>query len=355
VKKKIFWKVYGVMVVIGVALSVTGFILFWNFLSAYEKSQPKHEMERVLELFEDGDSSQLVKYMTYELSALENDDTIIKYLDNMSMDGQWDFKQKPGAYSKDTPVYNVEKDGVTVATVTLVKSTEKANFKMDRWEMQSISDILKPLEDYVITAPNGATVYVNGTPLSKDYIKEKDIAITDLADSAKYVTVPTMVKYSVSGLYSKPEITAVGNVFNAKLSPSYQNTHNLKFAFESNLDFNKSQESRIVDITQIYGKYVYNDAKFASLSPFLIANSDSYNSLKTIASVNIWYGNHTLPEFEDLIVSNYQMYSTNCYSCDVSVTISFILSKKIFQYPTNLRYYFVKTNDEWRVADFEIK
>ena len=84
-KKKIFWKVYGVMVVIGVALSVTGFILFWNFLSAYEKSQPKHEMERVLELFEDGDSSQLVKYMTYELSALENDDTIIKYLDYSQM------------------------------------------------------------------------------------------------------------------------------------------------------------------------------------------------------------------------------------------------------------------------------
>ena len=82
-KKKIFWKVYGVIVVIGVALSVTLFISFWNFLSAYEKSQPKHEMEKVINLFEDGDSSQLVKYMTYQLSAFENDDTIIKDLDNI--------------------------------------------------------------------------------------------------------------------------------------------------------------------------------------------------------------------------------------------------------------------------------
>ena len=61
-KKKVFWKIYGVLGVIGVALSVTLLIVFWNFLSAYEKSQPKYEMEKVINLFEDSDSTQLVKY-----------------------------------------------------------------------------------------------------------------------------------------------------------------------------------------------------------------------------------------------------------------------------------------------------
>ena len=354
-RKNIFWKVYGVMVVIGVALSVTLFIVFSNFLSAYEKSQPKHEMEKVINLFEDGDSSQIVKYMTYNLTTFENDDSIVKYLDSLLMDGQWDFEQRAGAYSKNTPVYKVKKDGVAVATVTLVKSTEKSDFNMDRWELQSIEDILTTPADYVVLAPTGSAIYVNGIALSNEYIIEKNIAIPNLVSTAKYTSVPTMVKYSIAGLYQKPQILAVGNVLNTELVATYQNEHTLKFAFESNQDFNVLQENRIIEITQIYGRYVTNDAKFASLSPYIITNSDSYNFLKTIASINVWYGTHSLPEFVNLVVSNYQIYTTNCYSCDVSFTLTFLLSNKTFQYPTNLRYYFVKSGDVWRIADFVIK
>jgi len=355
VEKKIFWKVYGVIVVIGVTLSVTLFISFWNFLSAYEKSQPKHEMEKVINLFEDGDSSQLVKYMDYQLSAFENDDTIIKDLDNILLDGRWDFEQKAGAYSQNTPVYKVKKDGVAMATVTLVKSTKKTDFNMDKWELQSIGDILTIKDAYVILAPTGSTIYVNGIALSNQYIVEKNIAILDLVNVVKYVSIPTMVKYIIPGFYEKPRILAVGSVFNTELVATYQNEFTLKFAFESNQDFNSSQENRIIEFTQLYGKYVINDVKFASLSPYMIANSDSYNFLKTIASINIWYGTHSSPEFIDLIVNNYQIYNANCYSCDVSFTLTFLLSNKTFQYPTKLRYYFVKSGEVWRVADFVIK
>jgi len=355
VKKKVFWKIYGVLGVIGVALSVTLLIVFWNFLSAYEKSQPKYEMEKVINLFEDSDSTQLVKYMTYDLSIFESDSTIVRYLDGLLVDGQWDFEQKAGAYTQNTPVYKVKKDGVAVATVTLIKSSEKDTFNMDKWELQSVGDLLPTLADYEVLAPAAATVYVNGIPLSDKYMIDKNIAIPDLANSAKYVSVPTMVKYSFSGLHDKPQIVAVGNVFNSELAATYQNDHTIKFAFESDQDFNNSQESRIIEFSQLYGRYVTNDAKFASLSPYIIANSNSYNFLKTISAINIWYGSHTLPEFINLVVSNYQMYNENCYSCDVSFTLTFVLSNKTFQYPTNLRYYFVKSNDVWRIADFVIK
>jgi len=350
-----FWKVYGAFVLIGVALSVTLFIVFWNFLSTYEKSQPKHEMDKVINLFEDGDSSQLIKYMTYDLSSFEDDSTIVRYLDGMLVDGRWDFEQKAGAYTQNTPVYKVKKDGVAVATVTLVKSTEKGAFQMSNWELASVSDILPTLADYEVVAPAAATVYVNGIPLSNQYVTDKNIAIPDLANSSKYVSVPTMVKYSFSGLHDKPQIVAVGNVFNTELAATYQNDHTIKFAFESNDEFNKLQENRIIEFSQLYGRYVTNDVKFASLSPYIIASSDSYNFLKTISSINIWYGNHSLPDFVNLVVSNYQMYTSDLYSCDVSFTLTFLLSNKTFQYPTNLRYYFVKSNDVWRIADFVIK
>lgn len=354
-KKNIYWKIYGVIVILAVAISVTLLIILWNFLSAYEKSQPKYEMEKVLDLFKNSNSNELMKNMTYEESAFENSDMIIKYVDSVLTDGQWEYIQKAGAYTKNTPVYNVTKDGTVVATVTLTKSSKKGSFGIKKWEIQNVDGVLSAKEDYEILAPTNSEVYINGIKVTSDYIKEKDIAVSDLANAAKYVTVPTMVKYSISGLITKPEITAIGGSYKSQLTATNDTDHSMKFAFESNQDFNNSQEARIIEFTKIYGNYVTNDVKFSSISPYVISNSHAYTFLKSISQVNIWYSEHTRPEFKNLTVSNYQIYTDSCYSCDVSFTLTLVTPQKTIEYPTNLRYYFVKTNKGWYIADLVIK
>lgn len=354
-KKSIFWKIYGVIVILAVAISVTILIILWNFLSAYEKSQPKYEMEKVMELFKNNNSDELMKHMTYAESVFENNDMLVKYVDSTLSEGQWEYIQKAGAYTKNTPVYTVTKDGTAVTTVTLSKSSDKDNFGMDKWELQNVDGILSAKEDYEVLAPSNSEVYINGIKVTSDYIKEKDIAISDLANSAKYVTVPTMVKYSIPGLITKPEITAIGGIYKSQLTATNNNDHSIKFAFESNQDFNTSQEARIIDITKIYGNYVTNDVKFSSISPYVISSSNAYSFLKSISQINIWYSAHSSPQFNNLTVSNYRMYTDSCYSCDVSFTLTFVTAQKTFEYPTNLRYYFVKINNGWYIADFVIK
>lgn len=354
-KKNLFWKIYGIVVVLAVACSAALLIVLWNFLSAYEKSQPKYEMDKVMELFKNDNSEELEKYITYDTNSFESSETISNYIDGILSDGQWAYTQKSETYTSDSPVYAVNKDGKAVATVSLVKSTQKGPFNMDVWEIQKVDNLLSEKEDYTITAPSNSTVYVNDIKLTEDNIVQKDIAISDLANSANYVTVPTMVKYMVSGLITKPKITAVGGVFNSELTATNENEQSVRFSFESNQDFNSTQEPRIIDITKIYGKYVINDVKFSSISPYVIESSYAYKFLKSVGSTNIWYSSHTAPEFVDLSVNNYQMYTDSCFSCDVSFTLKFTTSIKTFEYPTKLRYYFVKTNNTWYIADFVIK
>lgn len=355
VKKTIFWKVYAIAVVISVAFVVTFFIGFWNYLKAYEESQPKYKMESVLKIFKDKNIDEIMKYVTYELSSFENEDTMKNYIHNILSEGDWEFTQSAETYTKNTPVYNIRKNGINVATVTLTKATDKGAFHTDQWLLSSVDNLLtNNKEPFVILAPSNSKVYVNGILLTNEYIVEKDIAIDDLKNTAKYVSLPTMVKYSVSGFYANPEITAVGGIFNAPLE-SKTESQQVKFGFESNQEFVAFQESRVKEITQIYGKYVINDVKFASISPYVMSDSYAYKFLKTVGAANVWTASHTAPEFKNLTISNYQIYTENCFSCEVSFTLSIYALNKTYEYPTNLKYYFIKSNNGWYIADFVIK
>lgn len=352
-KKNVFWKVYIFFVVIAVAASVAAFALFWNFLAVYEKSQPKYVMESVISLFESGDSAELIDHMQYEVSAFENEETVVNYLNTILGTGEWKYKQNIETYNKDTEIFKIMKDNKAVATVTIQKSSERGRFNTDKWEFVSVDNMLVK-NTYVVTAPTNATVYINGIKLTSEYAKENTIAITSLSNASKYVSVPGMIKYSIPDMLIKPQITATGGVFNSELTAKEDNL-STTFAFENNVEFNNSQESRIVEFTKKYGAYVTNEAKFSSLSSYVRGDSYAYTFLKGIESTNIWYPSHSAGEFVNLLVHDYQSYTADCFSCEVSFTLKFVSASKTYEYPTNLKYYFVKSNNVWYVADFVIK
>lgn len=353
-KKDVFWKIYGILIALTVVLSVSLLVKFWNFLEVYEMSQSKYEVKRAVSLFEEGNTEELMKYMKYEVSSFESDDTVKNYIKGIVGEGVWTYRLNLENYNKDTEVYKIFKNDKLVANIIIEKQAEKGRYNTSVWKLSQISDILTK-NTYLVTAPSNSTIYINGIKLTDEYIKEKGIAISTLSNSSKYVSVPTMVKYSIPDLITKPQIKAVGGVFGNELKATEESGLSTSFQFESNQEFNNSQESKIIEFTKKYGAYVTNEVKFAAISSFIKPASYAYTFLKGIASTNIWYPAHSASEFIDLSVHDYQMYNSDCFSCEVSFTLSMTTAVKNFKYPTNLKYYFVKTNNEWYVADFVIK
>lgn len=357
-KKHIFWKVYAGFVAFAVIVSAVAITFFWNYLKAYEKSQPRYEVENVLELFKNGNTDELMKYMDYKVSSFETEETVRDYVNSLLGEGDWMYTKDFLAFSEDSQGYIIKKNSVKVATITIKKSDKKGSFNTAKWQLVSVSDVLKS-STYTVTAPSNATVSVNGIKLDASFITENNIAVSGISNVTKYTSVPGMVKYTIPELIAKPKLTAVGGVYGNELASTSTDNYNTQFAFESNSEFIKTQETFITELSKKYSLYVTNDLSFSAISSYIKKDSSAYSFLKTIANANIWYAPHSSTNFVNMSVHDAQIYSSECYSCEVSYTMQVVSSvasaNKVYEYPTNLKYYFVKSGNSWYVADMMIK
>ena len=122
--------------------------------------------------------------------------------------------------------------------------------------------------------------------------------------------------------------------------------------FEAFTKLIEEQESRIKEITEIYGKYVVNYESFAKLSPYILPGSYAYSYLSRISRTNIWLEVSRKPAFSDMKVYNYQSYTKDCFSCEVSFDLQVSYNSGSFKdYPTHMEYIFVKRSGKWYIAD----
>lgn len=355
-RRKIFWKIYATAVVVAIALIIFSWNLLWRFLVSYEKSQPENTVDQVMNFLSRDDTEELLKYIQYDTaSPFENTDVIKNYMDQKLGDGNWTYAKKLDESTEEALAYKICKDNSQVAILRLQKQSESGAFRMNRWEISSLDGIFDAKQDYTVTVPSDATVTVNGIALSNDYMIEDGIVVTDLSNVSSLIKVPVLKKYRVDGLLTKPEIKATGAIYGNELKLKNNQNNNLEFQFESDDSFNQMQQDRIVEITKKYGSYVANDVQFPAISGDIMPNSYAYSFLKGLQKTNVWFASHSAIAYNDLTVDNYQMYTQDCFSCEVTFTMVVPTAMKTFEYPTHLKYTFVKVNNNWYIADFAIK
>ena len=141
-------------------------------------------------------------------------------------------------------------------------------------------------------------------------------------------------------------------MYNSELELISSTDNVYEFGFEANGKLIEEQESRIKEITEIYGKYVVNYEGFAKLSPYILPGSYAYSYLSRISKTNIWLEVSREPAFSDMKVYNYQSYTKDCFSCEVSFDLQVSYnSGSLKDYPTHMEYIFVKRSGKWYIAD----
>lgn len=164
--------------------------------------------------------------------------------------------------------------------------------------------------------------------------------------------MPKTTTYHIENVYKEHEIKATGPVYNSELELISSTDNVYEFGFEANGKLIEEQESRIKEITEIYGKYVVNYESFAKLSPYILPGSYAYSYLSRISKTNIWLEVSREPAFSDMKVYNYQSYTKDCFSCEVSFDLQVSYNSGSFKdYPTHMEYIFVKRSGKWYIAD----
>lgn len=346
--------------VVALLLLFIGLTFFWRFIGNYEESMPVHGMEKVIKYFKNADITQLMT---------ENDDNIINEFEGNSSDKniiaekyneylknkKIDFK-KANNYTDKKPVYVVTADDVKVANVRLIsKKKNSSNFKI--WEFGSIdiSDFYKNIfktTDIKIQVPKGTEVTINGKTAAESYITKTE-QIEELKPLLEYVAnLPDMVTYEIKGFTTEPEVKAVLNGEELKLT-SEKNTYT--GTFTATEEFISEVNEYVDKVVVAYAKNFINVEK--KILPYIMKNSELYASVKSATTA--WYPDSEIKsyDFAEKEISNYQVYSEDCFSCDVKYTIdiSFRPSYKV-EDPTetgNFKWFFTKKDGTWYLTSMQ--
>lgn len=193
-------------------LIIIGSVIFWNYLSSYEKSRPDLAVEAFLETTDDAYWENILMEGTASIasSSYENTEDVMKNIFDALRGNAASYRKRNTEYSPETPVYTIRIAGHDFARLSL-KADGSAGFGFNNWAIEKVELLNEFIPSYrmiQITVPAGASCSVNGTPVSKDQLTET-VIYEGLSDFETGFTNPvSMDVYQIDCVYDNVEVTA---------------------------------------------------------------------------------------------------------------------------------------------------
>ena len=219
-----FWKLYRFITGLLLLLIVSFFVFFYDYIGAYEKSQPIYAAERYALSLNEAEWRMLCMEKTAASSTVfESPERIADAycLAFRSMGGDIAVQSDHTSSTAEMWQYTITKGNIPIASVSVASESEgKYGFRV--WEIHSADVISEHLAieaaDYDITVPSGSIVSVNGRVLDELFLSSTDAAYGFAHPLEKADSIPCDM-YTVRGLLAVPEVQCVwnGTVCNGEL------------------------------------------------------------------------------------------------------------------------------------------
>ncbi len=335
-KKKlpIFWICLGVYTLVLL-------IFAWRFLKytddslvKYENAQSENAMKGFLSEFTAmANSGTLADRITMPKTSGEFESADVyknMYLDSLKGVKSYAYEKDPGSYLTEEPVYDIMADGEMVAKMTLSASNEHTIFGiltvMD-WQIKEILPVFKAAShEYTVKVPDTYKVTVNGVELGEKYLTgtaEKDPGLENVS---KYVSIPAIEEYKISGLANTPDIKvydASGN--EVEYTPDANGNVTVAYAPETG-EIPQERYDTALDIAKTWDNFLTDDLGgeahgLSKVQKYLIKDSDYWNLARDYAyGIDITFiSAHTMkePPYSGVALTDYVSYGDNCYSVHI--------------------------------------
>ncbi|MBQ2893043.1 MAG: hypothetical protein IJE24_02795 [Oscillospiraceae bacterium] len=190
-------------------LAIIGLIIFWNYMDAYEKSQPKNVIDSYIFNLDDqhiqNHCSQLIDSINHDL---QSEHECLDIISDAIRSGV-SYARKLSECTDDKMVYMLMSDGKDIGQVVLTASG-KGSFGFKNWQVTEESYDFSFLlsEAVTIDVPEHYKVYANGKPVGQRCVVQSDTPIDVLKDFYEdYDTLPHMVTYEIGPFLGDVEIT----------------------------------------------------------------------------------------------------------------------------------------------------
>lgn len=350
-------------------LCVAGIALGANYLNGvledYESAQPKYVAQQAARLFERGDYEAIFGLDASMQDVPEEDRAYyIGQLEALAAGREVSWTE---AYSgnEDERRYRVSLDGEKFAEFTLVPSGAQTKRGNRLWTLGSVTTSVRieapqvvepeptpaPAIACSITVPSSFTVTVDGRVLDANDVVEDGIPIVPAGMLPSDVTAPAMVRYAFPSESGVPDIRVTdrqGNVQN----PAQDGEHNWRCELPQNPELEALYGESALEVAKRIAKYSTREVSQDSVLKKCAKGSPAYESIKSFdSSLGKKPKSST---FENVAVSDFYLYSEDCFSCRVSFDYIPRFGKESKTYPTAYTLYFIRQGDSGKLYSFSL-
>lgn len=340
-----------IIIILVIILSIIFFsliALLWSYLEKYEQSTPQAYIKQVLSYIDNGDNSDLMKYLGVKETEFFTAGDYKKYLKQIL----------PSDLEKVT-ITEMGTDETGKKQLYKLSSQQKSNDEneiilaltkhQDKSTYYTAEHINLKYHDFTINAPSHINVLVDGKKLSEKHKINKNSIEGFTTINNKNLT-PQINSYKITGLIKTPEITLQNidkNEYNISLK---NNVANITTIPNAKLKQQIEQTAKLA--SKAYANFVSHDGEFKEFTQYVLTNTSYY---KTVCNFdNQWYVSHNKALFENAVASNTIAFSDNCFSCEVSFDYVIVKNKIRRVYETKYKIYFVKDGQSIKIVNLEL-
>lgn len=323
-----------------------------SYLAEYESAQPYNIVDAAIDTyFNTEDKEPLLEKSGYEVPRFATKTYLVDYLDETVGDGLTYYSVSPSDGADMS--YSVVFGDFKIATVDLEKCLDKTPRGFTQYMLKGIKLTIGAGNAVNIKAPSDATVFINGTVVTSDYISGDVETTPSCEHMPEGVSGITYVTYLVNGLFGTPDITARSS---AGYSLDVNKVDEKGVFFEipvAYADIPQELEELAANASEQYAAYMQKDATFNSVAQYVERNSNLYTDLLT--SETHWVNDHTGYRIENRKISEYYCYDENTFSCRVSFThVLYGGWGGDYENEFDMTFYFRLSGNRWLIYDSQV-
>lgn len=318
----------------------------YDTVSDYEKSQPSGVLRQIEAMFEQKNYAALLEHSDLILSPYEDLSALEQRMQELTGGTTSDVQ----IVQCDETHYDVLGGRNTLATVVLRHIPSDKDDGFGTWENERLTLAISPRTNLIVDCPDGVTVWVNGKP-SKD--AEKAEKATDTAYGTLPAQVPQAVfmRYFITGLLCKPEITAEDAA--GRPCRIEQTGDMIRVVREPDEALTQRLSSLAIAASQMYARYITKDAERTDVLPFFLEGTEIHSHIQNFYSG--WYNDHDAYSFSNAQISKISMLDDMHISCDITFDYTIKMGRHTFDYPSHYTLYFVKLNAGWKISNLLVR
>lgn len=340
----------------------------WNSLTLYEASRPEYVMESIVaSLSENGFASLSAEHLSFH--PLEPAEDYFREMENLISAYGISYAFLKENFSDGSLLYGLysgdrSENMTQIAEVSLLPESSESRLYILNITHYVPGEILPCKEDnyynVTVTLPGNVPVLVNGITPGAEFITEA-IPYDHLTYCEEYVSLPEQVTYSFANLTRPCSIMLGAEEY--RLSPEEADENGnfvlaLDFTDFSPREMPEDLQRYVLDSVETYSNYFSRDLEGCreSIDPIrhLFPEDSVYLTLADQyrrEDMGV-FSSHTNTHFLNESVTEYTVYTEDCFSCRISYDKSMTLSggREMIDTTDNV-YYFVRIDDVWVIAD----